>query len=139
MLLEILFLLIFCITAISDIKHRRIPNYFVIILVTIGIINLVADNFPLTNIIGIVFPAIVLLAFSKRHHIGFGDIKLTIAIGLYYGYMSACVILICAMLAGSFCSFLLKRKKQLEIKSMPLAPFIFAFCLLASGIKNIQI
>jgi len=106
-------------------------------MLIIGGINLVASETLLPHIIGIAFPAIVLLAFRKRHHIGFGDIKLTIAIGLYYGYLPAGIILVFAMLLCACYGLLMKLKKHLEIKTVPFAPFIFVFCLLAFLIEQI--
>jgi prepilin signal peptidase PulO-like enzyme (type II secretory pathway) len=106
------------------------------IMIMIGLISLAADGFPAQRIIGGIFPAIVLLAFKKQHQTGFGDIKLIMALGLYYGYLPASIILICAMLLISCYSLLLKRKKGKEIKTVPFAPFIAVFCLLLF-IKNI--
>lgn len=137
MLIEILFLLVLCIISVSDIKYRRIPNYLIIIMAIFGIISLFAEGFPQERIIGCIFPAIVLWAFKKRHHIGFGDIKLTIVIGLYYGYLQSSVILICALLLAACYGQFLKRIKHWEIKTVPLAPFVCVFCLLVSILRKI--
>jgi len=132
MLFEILFLLILCIIAIMDMKCRKIPNSMVVILLIIGLANIFTVEVPFQHIIGSIFPAIVLLAFSKRRHIGSGDIKLMIAVGLYYGYLQAAIMLICALLAVACYALLLQRLQKPEVKTVPFAPFIAAFCLLGS-------
>jgi hypothetical protein len=107
----------------------------VIIMIIIGIISIFTYGFSFQHIIGIFFPAIVLLIFSNKRHIGFGDIKLTIAVGFYYGYWQAGVILICALLLLSCYGLLLKLRQRTDIKTAPFAPFIAVFCLIGSILK----
>jgi len=139
MLLDIIFLGILCLTTVLDIRYRRIPNYTIIIMIMLGVIGLVAEGFPSQRLIGCVFPAIVLLAFNKQRQIGFGDIKLAIAIGIQYGYLPASVILICAMLLTSCYSLFIRHKKGREVKTVPFAPFITIFCLLFFILKHLLI
>ena len=134
LVLEFLFLTLLCIASILDIKYRRIPNYIVIAMMFIGAVALVGSCFSLEHIIGFIFPAIVLWAFSKSHHIGFGDIKLIMAVGLYYGYLPTSIILICAMLLTSCYGLFCKHKERLELKTVPFAPFVAIFCLIASAL-----
>ena len=133
MFLEISFLLVLCLTAVFDIKYRRIPNIIAVIAFMIGLISLIKYGFPPERLIGLIFPAIILWVFSHRQKIGSGDVKLTIVVGLYYGYLAAAMILIGAIVLISCYSLFIQGRKH---SSLPFAPFMFTFCLITSIIKH---
>lgn len=138
-LLEALFLLLLFLAAVTDIRRRRIPNTLVTLMLIIGFIGLFILRFPQERVIGCVFPAAVLWAFKKRGNIGYGDIKLMIAVGLFYGYMYASVILACALLLTPCYSLFIRKEKRPEVKTVPLAPFVAVFCLMASVLRILVI
>jgi prepilin signal peptidase PulO-like enzyme (type II secretory pathway) len=106
-------------------------------MLAIGLASFVISGSPIQRLIGIIFPAGVLWAFSKRQHIGSGDIKLTMAVGLYYGYLQAAIMLIGALLIiVCYARLFLKSTKRAKAKTVPFAPFITVICLIGFIYKH---
>ncbi len=120
-----------------DYKKQRIPNRLTLTIFELGLIfsfiqgvsNLnVAIDSALGMIVGtgiFLFITLVGSLISGKEAIGFGDVKLVGALGLFFGWRSIITISIVSFLVGSIFSIILlliKRKKTNEY--IPFGPFI---------------
>jgi len=96
---KILAFILLCIVAVWDMKHHRIPNALVIAFFLLGLVRMFFLKDYASCLIGIVFPSVVLFALRiyKNEIVGFGDIKIVMAVGLFYGYLTSCIIVFIAL------------------------------------------
>lgn len=114
---DVVLCFILVMTAVFDIKNKKIPNILLAIMLCLAIIT--SKNL-LSGLMGVMLIALPMMYFHKSGGIGGGDIKLITVIGLYLGYKGLLImfflsLLLCLLYAN------LKQKR-----SLPLAPF---FCL----------
>lgn len=122
---------------VIDYHHQIIPNRLVLTMFEIGLIFTflygISDiNIAIHNLIGMVVGAGVFLLITwigkliaGKEAMGFGDVKLMGALGLYFGFSSIIGISLIAFLIGAILSILLlvlKVKKADEY--IPFGPFI---------------
>ncbi len=127
--------------SLSDLKYYIIPDEFVIALAAAGILFSLADVFSeshyfhsslLSPLFGGLLGGGTLLAvgfFSsmvlKKEGMGFGDIKLFFAAGLFLGVKGILSVFFMMILsAGLFCVVLLAMKKLTLSSRIPFGPFI---------------
>lgn len=114
---DVVLFFILVLTAILDIKNKKIPNILLAIMLCLAIIT--SKNL-LSGLMGVMLIALPMMYFHKSGGIGGGDIKLIAVIGLYLGYKGLLIMfLISLFLCFSYAN--LKQKR-----SLPLTPF---FCL----------
>jgi len=135
---------------ISDIRTRIIPNRYNLLLFLAGILFHIPDKTALeSGFVGAgIYPLPLLLLHGYgsdllgKEAIGFGDIKLTMNLGLILGYRGFWNIyfyyLFSFVSAGIFCVVYLiyerKKKGSAKKKGIPFAPFlILSFMILYSG------
>ncbi len=118
--------------AFLDIRHRKIPNWTVIALLALGVVRAIFCQNLLEGAIGLVCPAAVLLLLrvSRLNFVGLGDVKLTMAMGCFYGYVHASIMLLAALTMLLVCSLIVKVSNQKTDKSVPFAPFLCVVSLL---------
>ena len=114
-----------CIVAVWDIRHKKIPNILIVIVLMMGVVRIFILKDYVPCVIGIAFPSAVL--FALRIHssaaIGFGDIKLVMAVGFFYGYLRAGIIVMISLTA--LCIYaLIRRKKRTDTASVCFGPFL---------------
>ena len=128
---------IFCI----DLEHMLIYNRFILLVAVGGLFSIFEDDFtrPTDHIIGaligggtfalLYFGALLLL---KREAMGFADVKLATAAGLFLGWQKLILAMLIASVVGSFVLVILNRaKKQDKNTEYPFGPFIVGGILIA--------
>nr|WP_307774738.1 A24 family peptidase [uncultured Cetobacterium sp.] len=137
-ILNFLLIILLLSVVICDMKNREIPNTLTIFLIVLGIIYGILNlNIEKSILGGCVYSTPFWMIYGygsdllNRECLGFGDIKLIFALGLFLGkptiidillYMNLTFI-IPSILVGIY--FIFKKKL---IKEIPLAPFlIFSF------------
>lgn len=120
----IIFLCSFLFSVIVDIKKRIIPNTMVIIIFIMGILHNKNVEFIIFGIIAAVFPILLVYLITKKENgIGFGDVKLSGAVGAFVGLEIIMSSLFISSVLGVIYAIILRiLKKQEEI---PFAPFLF--------------
>lgn len=116
---------ILCAVAVIDIKLKRIPNLLAILLFLLGFVRMFVQKDFTSGLIGIFFPSIVLFLLRLRgsQYIGFGDIKLVMAVGFFYGYIVAGIIVLISLIMLLVYA-LIRRKRINRIESVCFGPFI---------------
>lgn len=132
-------LLMFCLMAIIfiyDLKHYLIPDeaIFFAIGTTVAwhLISVAAGAATLLDILPFVFSGIgasgfflAIFLFSKGTWMGFGDVKLTLFMGLFLGYPGIVVALFSSFMSGAIIGSVMVLLKKKEVKSeIPFAPFL---------------
>lgn len=114
------------IASYTDIKKREIPDTVCRLIAFTGLLN-----FRFVNLIGLIVALpFFMAAISKENSIGGGDIKMTAALGIAFGFWNGIYGLILALMLLLVFYIVLKliakiRKKQVPKNlSMPLAPFL---------------
>lgn len=117
-----------------DLEHMLIYNRFAIIMAILGFAAMFFDRYTAVkdHVIGalaggglfalIYFGAILIL---KREAMGFADVKLAAAAGLFLGWQKLILSVLIGSVVGSFVLVILNRaKKQNRNTEYPLGPFI---------------
>jgi len=126
------------ISALSiDLKLQIIPNRLNLTMFEVGLIctflqgifNInIAINMLLGSLVGAgIFLAITAIGglIAGKEAMGFGDVKLMGALGLFFGWMNIIIISLIAFLLGAVISvFLLVTKKKKTDEYIPFGPFI---------------
>ena len=140
------------IITVYDLKHKIIPDRFVLALVLLGLlkplffnqllISAGSFNFAIANAFGwgvigglvMALPLFLLWAVSKGRWLGFGDVKLALGLGLLLGWSAGLSALILAFWLGAIIGLLLigwgktqlwRKGKSYTMKSeIPFAPFL---------------
>lgn len=117
-----------------DFRYHKIPNAILIPFFLIGLCFVPFSQYPLSHILGFIFPSIFLffLNFLLGNYIGSGDIKLFMCTGLYLGatinfllYLGSLIISLCFGLI----QFLIRPS---ELKPIAFCPFVLVtLCLLS--------
>jgi len=120
-----------CVAAIFDIKYKRIPNSLVIMVFMLGIARMLIREDYVSCMIGILFPSAVLFALRIYNStiIGFGDIKLIIAVGFFFGYLRAGMIVLLSLTALLIYA-LIRQKTRTKETSVCFGPFLAVCSLL---------
>lgn len=122
---------------VIDYKKQIIPNRLVLTMVEIGLV--ISFLYGISNVVitidmlfGMLAGALIFLIISligkliyNKDAMGFGDIKLMGAVGLYFGFTNIISIAVMAFLIGAISAVLLvliKKKKATE--DVAFAPFI---------------
>lgn len=125
---------------VYDLRHKIIPNTMVYPLIALSLISVVFQVFVL-NVSPQLFLAGPLLAlpffflwfFSQGRAMGFGDVKLALALGWFAGVEGSIVVFFYSFLIGAVVGLLLMglHKKYRLSSEIPFAPFlIIAYALL---------
>ena len=127
-----------------DLEHKIIPDRFNIIIAVLGVILTVSDAAEMggwaTHLIGLAvgggfFLAVYYLAILvyKREGLGFGDVKLMAAAGLFLGWLNVFLAVLIASVTGSIVLLAVRnRTKAGKGTEYPFAPFLAVGILLAS-------
>jgi leader peptidase (prepilin peptidase)/N-methyltransferase len=142
-LLFVLFLIIF----FYDIRHQIIPNTIVYPLIALSFFApfvysntaLIPYTWSLLTFISgplVALPLFLLWAFSKGQWLGFGDVKLAVAIGYLLGVSAGFASLMIGFWIGGIVGIILlvvhrNRKKVTMKTALPFAPFLIVGCALA--------
>jgi leader peptidase (prepilin peptidase) / N-methyltransferase len=139
--LAITFLLIF--VFVYDLKHFIIPDGAVIIASGFSLswllFNFLTNVYSLKEIslyffsgLGASFFFLFFYLISKGKWMGFGDVKLAFALGLFLGFPEIATALFLAFLIGSVVGLIIVVAQKKNIKSeIPFAPFLVTGTLLA--------
>lgn len=124
-----------------DLEHMLIYNRFVIIIAVAGIPAALFDSYtrPLDHIIGAVAAGGVFAllyygakAVLKVEAMGFGDVKLACAAGLFLGWQKLLFAVLIASVVGSIVLVILNRVKNHDRRTeYPFGPFIVGGVLIA--------
>ena len=123
---------------VIDYKHQIIPNRLNLSMFEIGLVFTflygafvdlqVAKDMLLGSLVGAgIFLIITLIggAIAGKEAMGFGDVKLMGAMGLFFGMMNMIAIAVLSFLIGAMISvFLLVTKKKKTSEYIPFGPFI---------------
>ena len=133
---------LFVIITVYDLKHKIIPDRFVLALVLLSLLrilfyhSLAISDFGWGLLSGIItaLPLLILWFVSRGRWLGFGDVKLALAIGLLLGWQFGFSALILAVWLGALSGLILigwgkiglwRRGKSYTMKSeVPFAPFL---------------
>ena len=131
--------------ALADRKYQIIPDQFVLVLAGLGAVNALVDcisgksflpaSFSLLGGLtgGLLWALVGLVGWLvyRRESIGFGDIKLSTALGLLCGFpLAVAAFLGAVVFAGLHFTFLLTGKKIDGNRYMPLGPYLCAAAVL---------
>ncbi len=134
---------------IIDIKHQIIPNRLNLTLFEVGLgltfvqgildIN-IAINMLLGGVIGAgIFLAITAVGglIAGKEAMGFGDVKLMGALGLFFGWLNIGIIALIAFLIGAIISIiLLITKKKKKDEYIAFGPFIVIATFIVMVVPN---
>ena len=143
--------LLLLLIAVSDYKYSIIPDHFTLVLffaaLTFSSYDLLSGQKLfhsgwLSPILGAAGGAALMLALGfagrlvyKKEALGFGDVKLFAAAGLFAGFPSVFLIfLLTVFLAFFYIIFLLFRRKITKDLYLPLGPYICLALALFSGL-----
>ncbi|MFA5000796.1 MAG: prepilin peptidase [Candidatus Paceibacterota bacterium] len=140
------------IITVYDLKHKIIPDCFVLALILLGLLKPLffnqlltsagSFNFALVKAFGwglvgglaVALPLFILWVISKGRWLGFGDVKLALGLGLLLGWPAGLSALILAFWLGAIIGLLLigwgktqlwRKGKSYTMKSeIPFAPFL---------------
>ena len=134
MILKYLFLTILILLSLYDLKYLKLPNLLVFICLVLGLINLYIFNFDIQLLkglaLGFILFFLLYLLFPKG--IGFGDVKLAGAIGLFLGFKLTILAILLAFFSGAIIGLLLIALGKKTMKDpIPFGPFL-AFGAIAS-------
>lgn len=123
----------------TDLKYQIIPDQMLILIGFLAILMLFQNNFNLFSIahvfyesILVTLPIFLIYFFSKGKAMGFGDVKLSLVLGLFFGLWKGLTILYIAFVLGSIVALYLIIFKKKKIKSkIAFGPFIVigTFCV----------
>lgn len=121
----------------TDLEYGIIPDQSVAALVVLALLRIAlhpADwwMYAVSGIAGLLFFLILFLG-TRGRGMGFGDVKLSFALGLLLGYPGSIVAFYGAFLTGSLISLILIswRKKKFKKDSIPFGPFLVFSSLVA--------
>ena len=127
--------------AVSDFKEHIISNKYIklliffrlaIFLVESGIAFLSKNRFESSLLINfgmdlfsavLIFVIFSIIAIFSKNNMGFGDVKLFVTLGLYFGAGTAIEIILFSMILIIVYSLILRIIKR-NIDSFPVAPFV---------------
>jgi prepilin signal peptidase PulO-like enzyme (type II secretory pathway) len=133
---------VFFYTSISDYKYQIIPDQFIILSaflsLIIALLDILSDNHIfhkdfLSPLIGSITGSCIIYLLGligkkiyKKDGMGFGDVKLFIALGIFLGFPSVLILLfITIILSGFYFMVLILMKKINTSESIAFGPFIF--------------
>jgi leader peptidase (prepilin peptidase)/N-methyltransferase len=111
---------------IYDIKCYRIPDLLIICIVSISLFKIYI-NYSISNLLSslIVFFGFLLLYCFFPKGIGFGDVKLAGAIGLFLGFRLTILALLLSFFSGAIFGLLLIALGKKTMKDpIPFGPFL---------------
>lgn len=124
---DLLIFSVLLIQSIIDFKYMEVQAILNDILLIAGVFYIVFDySFSLVVFSICISTVFLLLYFFYRNKLGFGDVKIFIALSMFFGYDLLYVILISSIL-GIFFAFIfsvIKKVKFFSIK-LPFIPYIF--------------
>ncbi len=126
LMVQFFFILILGVLSFIDWKTHRIPDLGNVILYLLGGVPLFfALSWEKLLGAGILFSFFFLLYLLRPEGVGFGDVKLSGAIGLFLGWRLGVLALFLAFLGGALLgvALILKKKKTLK-DPLPFAPFL---------------
>lgn len=125
--LHIPLLAVLCAISLFDLRHYVIPDSLVLALLGLGGIQMFLERNFLSPLLGAVllFGFFLLLHLFFPRGMGFGDVKLAGAIGLFLGWRLGVLAVLLAFISGSLAGMLLilSRKKTLK-DPLPFGPFL---------------
>lgn len=135
--------LVLGVASYTDIKSRRIPNKLSIIMLLLSIINVTANiiagdvkhTLVSTAIGGLLSLILVGIPYIANKSLGAGDLKLSVAAGLFFGYKNTLSMLFIAFFICAIFSVILfvmnKKGRNFKLDSIPFAPFLLTGALYA--------
>ncbi len=126
-ILSFLFVLPIIFIVIIDLKYFIIPNLYILWLIFVGICNIFIFKTYFNQVLGILFSFVIFLLlyllFPKG--IGFGDVKLAGAIGLFLGLKLTILAILLSFLSGAIVGLLLIALHKKSMKDpIPFGPFL---------------
>ena len=124
---KIIFIVVLGILSYYDYKNFIIPNILVLLLFINGIIHYCVNGFIIYYLIGLFLGLslffLLYLLFPKG--IGFGDVKLAGAIGLFLGFKLTILAILLAFFSGAIIGLLLIALGKKTMKDpIPFGPFL---------------
>jgi prepilin signal peptidase PulO-like enzyme (type II secretory pathway) len=126
-ILKYLFFSILIILSFYDIKYFKLPNLLVFIIYSLGIINLLILNLNIQLLKGLAFGFILFFLFYHffPKGIGFGDVKLAGAIGLFLGFKLTILAILLSFFSGAIVGlYLIAIGKKTMKDPIPFGPFL---------------
>jgi prepilin signal peptidase PulO-like enzyme (type II secretory pathway) len=131
----------FLILALYDAKYRLLPNKILFPVIALATLYFLISNFfvaapdplailarfacSLIPVTGVYGPLYLIGERTNRHLVGFGDVKLGIAIALLLPWQSALIVLFLANFTGAlFALIFIARKKKTLRSLIPFGPFL---------------
>ncbi|MGQ9623707.1 MAG: prepilin peptidase [Candidatus Caldatribacteriaceae bacterium] len=138
MLLSLFFSGFLIFVALFDLWTFRVPDWSVGVLLVLGVLRLATTGGWVSHLLGalVLFTFFLLLHLLFPRGMGFGDVKLSLALGLFLGLKLGLLGTFLAFAGGGVMSavLLLLRRKTLKDR-LPFAPFLSfgAVCALFFG------
>lgn len=125
---------------VYDLKHYLIPDFATYTIIIISFINLLIKGDVTNGIFSATISFVFFLSIyliTKGKGMGFGDVKLSIFIGLFLGYPNFLVALFTSFLIGAIIGIGLILGKKKSIKSeVPFGPFLIVGTIIALFLGN---
>ena len=126
-MITFLFIFFLFLIAFIDLRTQRIPDFLTFALYILGVLSLFFSPQVFSQLLGggILFAFFLFLYLAKPDGVGFGDVKLAGALGLFLGWKLGLLSLFLAFTSGGVVGalLLLFRKKTLK-DPLPFGPFL---------------
>lgn len=121
----------------ADIEYGIIPDALVVVSFFSSVLYLIATSAPLTthflSAVGSFLFFLILFLVTKGKGMGFGDVKLSLVLGLFLGFPNIIAALYMAFLTGAGVSIILVvwRKIRFFGGTIPFGPFLIVSAIVA--------
>ncbi|MGQ9747116.1 MAG: prepilin peptidase [Candidatus Caldatribacteriaceae bacterium] len=126
---RVFFILVLFLLSYFDLKTHRIPDFLTLILYGLGVVSLFSSPPVFSHLLGggMLFSFFLLLYLLKPQGVGFGDVKLSGAIGFFLGLELGLLALFLAFASGGVVGALLLLLKKKTLRDpLPFGPFLSA-------------
>lgn len=133
-MLSVLFAFVLFFISLIDLKTQRIPDILTFSLYGLGTVSLFFHLPVYEKLLGgaVLLSFFFLLYLLKPQGIGFGDVKLSGAIGLFLGWQLGLLALFLAFTSGGLVGAVLLLLKKKTLKDpIPFGPFLSAGAVVA--------
>ena len=134
-LIQFFIVYVLIILFLIDLRTFLLPDLYILILTGLAILNvLLIPSFMASAFGGALIGSgflLILWIITKHRGIGFGDVKLMVPLGLYFGVVNTVLVLYFSFIIGGLVGILLLVSKKATMKTaVPFGPFLAGVAIL---------